>query len=94
MRVSASANIISDTNPGAIQSGLLFILNQAQNAKQPPISPNAASAYQSSEVNPKVLRLRYDLGNRAGLSNGDSPLAIRGREGAKAILLEELPESD
>jgi len=51
IRVSASAKAVSAANPGMSHNGLLFSLSQAQNAKQPPISPNAASAYHGSEVN-------------------------------------------
>jgi hypothetical protein len=64
MRVNASARTISAANPGISHKGLLWSRSQAQNAKHPPISPIAASAYQSSEVILKVLSFGYELASR------------------------------
>ena len=49
-RVKTTANKASDAIPGRVHNALLSSRSQAQNAKHPPISPRAASAYQ-----PKVF---------------------------------------
>ena len=61
----------------------MFMRSHAQNVKHPPISPSAASTYQSIEVNPKVLRSDMTLATVLYLSvicvgmcaSADAPLA-------------------
>ena len=69
-----SPKAIRATTPGSSQNGDLCILSHAQNAKQPPISPVAATTYQKSDLKWSCSGPMHGLGDRRLAQKNPAPI--------------------